>query len=57
MATTTGRGYGEVKWDLSGIAPGVYNYIFKAEYENGEVVGPVVEKAMVIRQISRESVK
>lgn len=45
----TKPGYNEVRWDLSDISPGVYNYIFKAECGDGEVVGPVTKRMLVVR--------
>ncbi|RLJ01232.1 MAG: hypothetical protein DRP11_04795 [Candidatus Aenigmatarchaeota archaeon] len=44
----TKRGYNEVRWSLSGISPGVYNYIFRAEYESGEVIGPITKRILVL---------
>jgi len=42
------RGYGEVRWDLSKIASGVYIYRFSARYAQREIRSPV-KKMMVIR--------
>ena len=42
------RGYGEIQWDLSGIASGVYVYRFRASYPQTEVLLPI-KKVLVIR--------
>ena len=47
-AEETMQGYGEIRWDLSGIASGVYIYRFRASYPHTEIRLPV-KKVLIVR--------